>query len=223
MTSLIEHSLTSPRRDRARVVHWSRPLESKGAGKAGYRLIPMAPVQQKARGRNHRFSRDIPAFPARWSTPYTCSPQEPGFFAPVASRSFCSLDLSVGRPGPHDFVVRINAVRPRETIARVANASIASRLGRDDSAYAPLTEAGPAHHASDFRKSQVCLRKTEQAGCDRMARRAVCAWRLCAICPSCARFVERRRRAKVSSWSGSSIHVFAESEERRGCPRQARA
>jgi hypothetical protein len=36
------------------------------------------------------------------------------------------LGLSVGRPGPHDFAVRVSAVRPREEIARVAKASIAS-------------------------------------------------------------------------------------------------
>jgi hypothetical protein len=39
------------------------------------------------------------------------SPRGPGFLAPVASRSFCSLSLSVGRPGPHDFAVRDLDVR----------------------------------------------------------------------------------------------------------------
>src|SRR5262249_55558991 len=95
-------------------------------------------------------------------TAYTYSPRGPGFLAPVARRSFCSLDTSVGVSGPHDFAVRSSAVRPHEEIMRVAVASIASRpTFRDDSAYAPPAGAGPAHHASDFGKSQVNFRKTE--------------------------------------------------------------
>jgi hypothetical protein len=34
---------------------------------------------KNARGRNHRFGRDIPALPARWVTAYTRSPQGPAF------------------------------------------------------------------------------------------------------------------------------------------------
>jgi hypothetical protein len=46
------------------------------------------------------------------------SPWEPGFLAPVAARFVTTrLDLSVGRPGPRDFAVRIGAVRPHEPCA----------------------------------------------------------------------------------------------------------
>src|SRR5690348_12144356 len=73
-----------------------------------------------------------------------CSPREPGLIAPVITRLVTArLDLSVGRPGPHAFAsASAPFVRTRD-LARVANTSIASRLAfRDDSAYAPLAEAG---------------------------------------------------------------------------------
>jgi len=64
-------------------------------------------------------------------TTYTWSPRGPGSLAPVAGEIIPRrLDTSVGVSGPHDFVVRISAVRPREQIARVAKASIASRAQR---------------------------------------------------------------------------------------------
>jgi len=52
-------------------------------------------------------------------------------------------------PGPHDFAVRIGAVRPREQIARVANASIAARLtsGDDWPKRPSFIEAGYGQHA----------------------------------------------------------------------------
>jgi len=48
------------------------------------------------------------------------SPRGPGLIAPVASRSFCSLSLSVGRPGPHAFAVRNGSARlARRDVHRV--------------------------------------------------------------------------------------------------------
>ena len=41
------------------------PRETEGAGKAGCRLAPAVPVQKKVHRANHRYSRDIPALPAR--------------------------------------------------------------------------------------------------------------------------------------------------------------
>ncbi len=64
------------------------------------------PAEKNAGGRYHRFSRDIPAFPARWfSGLYVLSPGT-GCLAPVtrATRERCrELGLSTGRPGPYDF------------------------------------------------------------------------------------------------------------------------
>jgi hypothetical protein len=41
-------------------------LLTEGAGKAGYRLIPMAPVQQKSTGKEPLVQPEYPAFPAQW-------------------------------------------------------------------------------------------------------------------------------------------------------------
>jgi hypothetical protein len=46
--------------------------------------------------------------------------------------------LSVGRPGPHDFAVRLSAARPDERSLRIAKASIASRPTCRDDRDAPL-------------------------------------------------------------------------------------
>jgi len=132
------------RRDSRPSLARTSALQEEGAGKAGYRLIPMARVQQKMHAAvTTGFSRNTRPSLRNGFTAYTYSPRGPGFLAPVTRRSFCSLDTSVGVSGPHDFAVRSSAVRPHEEIMRVAVASIASRLTfRDDSAYAPLAEAG---------------------------------------------------------------------------------
>jgi len=68
-------------------------------------------------------------------------PGEPGFFATVVPEKLASqeFDTSVGMSGPHDFAVRAQ----RHSSFSTSPASIASRLTfRDDSAYAPLAEAG---------------------------------------------------------------------------------
>ena len=91
-------------------------FETEGAGKTGRRLAPMVRVQQKSTRQNHRLSRNRPAFPAQWFyglyalSPVTglCCHRRPH------RSSRCELSLSVGRPGPHDFAVRISAVRPHE-------------------------------------------------------------------------------------------------------------
>ncbi|MBV9456547.1 MAG: hypothetical protein JO141_03365 [Bradyrhizobium sp.] len=75
-----------------------------------------------------------------WVTAYTRSPQGPAFL-PLSLTTFVEkhrqLDLSTGRSGPHDFAVRIDAVRPTVSIA-----STAAHLHVRDDAYVPLDEAG---------------------------------------------------------------------------------
>ena len=74
---------------------------------------PAAPVHKKKHG--EETTGEVGTFrPSLRSgfTPYTCSPRGPGFLAPVARKSSpCERSASVGAPGPHDFVVRIRAVR----------------------------------------------------------------------------------------------------------------
>ena len=85
-------------------------LLTEGAGKAGCPPHPRPPCVKNARGRNHRCRRKHPAFPAQWFYGlYALSPGT-GLSCPRRSHaaresSHCELDLSVGRPGPHDFTV----------------------------------------------------------------------------------------------------------------------
>jgi hypothetical protein len=104
-----------------RTLQQCRPSNKKeeGAGKAGYRLIPMAPVRIKCTGQEPQAQPDDPAFPARWRYGlYVISPGT-GSFAPVtrdARHEHHGLDLSTGRPGPHDFAVRDHRARHRATV-----------------------------------------------------------------------------------------------------------
>ena len=80
------------------------------------------PATKKAGGSHHRFSRDIPAFPARWCYGFLrARPGAPGFLATiirVMREHHREFDISVGMSGPHDFAVRASAVRPRANCAR---------------------------------------------------------------------------------------------------------
>ena len=95
------------------------------------------PAKRKAGGSYHRFSQIIRHSLRDGLRLIARSPWEPGFLAPIASRSFCPLDTSVGVPGPHALTVRLGTVRPRK-IARVAKASIASCLACRDDRDTPL-------------------------------------------------------------------------------------
>jgi hypothetical protein len=71
-----------PRRaSRVRDLPWYRPSMTKGAGKAGYPLIPMVRVQQKARGRTTGSANNRPSL-RNGFTAYTCSPWGPAFLPP---------------------------------------------------------------------------------------------------------------------------------------------
>jgi len=69
------------------------------------------PAEKDAGGRYHRFSRDIPAFPARWlERLLRVLPGAPGFLATVACATRerrRKRDTSVGVSGPRDLTVRI--------------------------------------------------------------------------------------------------------------------
>ncbi|MGY3449773.1 hypothetical protein ACVILH_002115 [Bradyrhizobium sp. USDA 4353] len=76
----------------------------------------MARLQKKnAGGSHHRFGWDIPALPARWAYELYAISLGTGCLAPItrhAREAHHELDLSTGRPGPRDFSVRIETVRP---------------------------------------------------------------------------------------------------------------
>jgi hypothetical protein len=93
----------------------SRPRNDRGRKEGRVQAAPMVRVQQKARGRTTGMA-EHPAFPARWAYGlYVISPGTgslpPSLTMPI--REHRNLDLSTGRPGPHDFTVRVDAVRRR--------------------------------------------------------------------------------------------------------------
>jgi hypothetical protein len=114
----------------ARVLHRRGPSEDgEGAGKAGCWLHPWPAFIKKSTRRLPQVQPEQPGLPcAMVLRLIPRSPREPGFLAPVANRSFCSLGTSVGVPGPHGFAVRACVSRPRKNRA--------------------LTQTRPSHPAS---------------------------------------------------------------------------
>ena len=97
----------------------------------------------------------------------------PGFVATVASwDSPAKLDTSIGVPGPHGFVERLArfvvSAHPRPSLP----ASRFVTIGRN----VPRVEAGCRGEWDYFRFSATAGR------CDKVTRRAICAWRPCANC-----------------------------------------
>jgi hypothetical protein len=84
------------------------------------------------RTRAYRFSGGDPAFPAQWLYGLLRAlPGDRAFLPPSLPRKLSAeLSASVGAPGPHDFAVRSNAIRP---------------------AYQCLTRPRPSHPASNVR------------------------------------------------------------------------
>ena len=79
------------------------------------------------------------------------SPREPGFLAPVASRFVSAkLGLSVGRPGPHTFAVR------------VGDARLASPPRPSHPASTSVTTRTPLSSRRDKREKSTLFRKTEE-------------------------------------------------------------
>ena len=95
---------------RVRAIHYSTPRIREGAGNAGRQPHPWPACNKKAGGSHHRFSRDSPAFPARWFYGlYVISPGT-GFVAPVIGamrKHRRQFDTSAGVSGPHDFAIRL--------------------------------------------------------------------------------------------------------------------
>jgi hypothetical protein len=94
---------------------------------------PTAPAASRATQKqahehsHHRFSRNIPAFPARrFDGVLRALPGEAAFLATVAGVGLTTrLDARVAAPGPHDFAVRCETFRPA-LFTPDATASIAS-------------------------------------------------------------------------------------------------
>jgi hypothetical protein len=96
----------------------SHPLQSEGAGNAGRPMRPIAACAMIVveRTRVSQVTPESPGIPrAMVYGLYRALPGEPGFLATVTPEKLASqeLDTSVGVSGPHDFAVRISAVRQK--------------------------------------------------------------------------------------------------------------
>jgi hypothetical protein len=86
-----------------------------------------------------------------------------------------ALDACIGASGPHDFVVRMSSIR----LAPLARPSHPTANVRDD------REAPLSARPRDGRKGACDLPDAASVvACGMLARRAICAWRACANCPS---------------------------------------
>ena len=167
--------------------------KSEGAGNAGRRPRPWPASKQKAGGRYHRFSQIIRHSLRDGFNAYIALSLGTGLSCSHRPRSSRELGLSVGRPGPHDFASasapfvrakqsRAPPMRPSHPASRVVTIAHTPLMPRRDARIMLLI----------WGWRQAYFRKSELGHCDKMARRAVRAWRVCAICPSCSPGVEPR-------------------------------
>ncbi len=104
----------SSQRVSARAVLISSRSQTESAGKAGRWPHPWPACRKKAGGSHHRFSRNVPALPARWAYGlYVLSPVN-GLSChrrPCDAEHRHELSASVAAPGPYDFAVHHPASR----------------------------------------------------------------------------------------------------------------
>src|SRR6185437_10174392 len=107
--------------------HWPPEMRGRRECRVLNRTRGLVCSEESTRVRNHRYAEHSGIPCAMVYGLLRDLPGVPGFVATVAREGFHELDLSVGRPGPHGFAVRIARLVCRN------NASIASRLTfRDD-------------------------------------------------------------------------------------------
>jgi hypothetical protein len=98
----------------ARAVLDTRPSKNgRGRRECRVKASPAAPVHNKKHGEGTTGSAGSSDFPCAMGLRLIArSPWEPGFLAPIISEIISRrLGLSVGRPGPHAFAVRVDDAR----------------------------------------------------------------------------------------------------------------
>jgi hypothetical protein len=133
----------------ARALLGSRPSENReGAGKAGYRLIPAAPVRIKMHGAGTTGSAGNTRPSLRDGlTAYSALSPGTGLFCPRHSQSaHCALQdfsASVGAPGPHGLAVRESLARERhEGVGTIPSQSSRRRISSFVGAKTPASRRG---------------------------------------------------------------------------------
>ena len=89
-------------------------LKTRAQGRPGARRTRglVCKLHKEIRKRAYRFGGGIPAFPAQWFTAYfELSPVIGLFCHRRLADTSAKLDASVEASGPHDFAVRVSAVR----------------------------------------------------------------------------------------------------------------
>ena len=140
----------------------ARPRHRRGRREGRALAAPVARLKTKSRRQLPQVWPSIRPSPRDGFTAYRAL--SPGTGLDCSRRPRTSSDrelgLSVGRPGPHAFVVRIGAVRPHEEFARSAIASIAARASRlvtigQNVPLASRRDAGEHAHYSEKRKRNI--------------------------------------------------------------------
>jgi len=169
-----------PRRVHARVLQSTSPsLKRRGRRECRGMTSPMARLQQEKQAAVTTGSAGSTGIPCAMvlTVSFALSPGT-GLSCPRHLRDakhHRKLSLSVGRPGPHDFAVRISHVRPtchpRPPHPRPTC--------RDD------RPKRPSSSRRDAREHRRDLPDAASANtCGRSARRAICAWGACGGWPS---------------------------------------
>ena len=110
------HTSTFSRRDAPELCRKLLPPKTEGVGNAGCPMHPQPPVQQKSTGVEATGPPDSPGIPARngFNGFLRALPGDRAWLSPSPGAVYCAeLDASVGASGPHDFAVRLSAVRQR--------------------------------------------------------------------------------------------------------------
>ena len=137
------------------------------------------PATRKAGGSHHRFSRiNRHSLRDGFNGFLRALPGDRAFLPPSPARRetrLYGLSLSVGRPGPHDFAVRLSHARP----------TCHPRPPHPRLAYRDDRPKRPSSSRRDAREHRRDLPDAASANtCGRSARRAICAWGACGGWPS---------------------------------------
>src|SRR5437870_3704180 len=106
----------------------------------------------KHTGKDYRYSRDIPTFPAQWLYGFLRAlPGERRFLSPLpCQHGPAGIDATVAAPGPHDFAVRCGVLVQQQSCLTPQRPSHPSPTYRDDHDASLWAGRGERTSASDL-------------------------------------------------------------------------